>query len=165
MNMQNCGHCNCRKHREIKNSEQYIALDIYLKFGNMDKMKITSPEPKYYQGRSRKGLIVSLSINTITRSKKIKQARFYITEVSLKDLSKIIKEFKGFPYEGYVRKRSKHIPTDSYFYLAMYIAKYTMRNFHGTIRAQNISMQKMRNYNISTQNMSNLHVCYTDESE
>ena len=30
---------------------------------------------------------------------------------------KIIKEFKDVPYEGYVRNKSKHIPTYIYFYL------------------------------------------------
>ena len=39
---------NVSKHREIKNGEQNITLDISLKFGNLDKMKIKSSEPKYY---------------------------------------------------------------------------------------------------------------------
>ena len=39
VNMKNCGCCNVREHREIKNGEKYIALDIYLKFGNMENMK------------------------------------------------------------------------------------------------------------------------------
>ena len=42
---------------------------------------------------------------------------YNITNVSLKDISKIIKEFKDLYYEGYVQKRSKHVPTDSEFYL------------------------------------------------
>ena len=40
-NMKNCDRLNVRKHREIKNAEQYIVLDIYLKFGNLDKVKVT----------------------------------------------------------------------------------------------------------------------------
>ena len=39
VNMKHCGHCNVRKHREIKNGENYITLDIYLKFGSLDKIK------------------------------------------------------------------------------------------------------------------------------
>ena len=74
-------------------------------------------------------MLTSLELQTIRRSKNIKNARFVITEVSLKDLSKIIKEvsiedlsniikkFNNVPYEGFVIKRSKHMPTDSYFYL------------------------------------------------
>ena len=41
----------------------------------------------------------------------------------MKDLSKIIKDFEKLPYKGYVQKRPKHEPTDSYFYLARNIAK------------------------------------------
>ena len=41
VNMKNCGCLNVRKHREIKNNEKYITLDIYLYFGIMDKMKTT----------------------------------------------------------------------------------------------------------------------------
>ena len=48
MNMKSFGRRNVRKHRDIKNGEKYITLDISLKFGIMDKMKITYPEPKYY---------------------------------------------------------------------------------------------------------------------
>ena len=39
-----------------------------------------------------------------------------MTEVSIKDISKIIEEFKYVPYESYVKKRYKHMPTESYFY-------------------------------------------------
>ena len=45
----------------------------------------------------------------------------------MKDLSKIIKEFEKFPYKGYVRKRPKHEPTDSYFYLVIHLTKCIMR--------------------------------------
>ena len=39
VNMGHCGCCNVMKQRDTKNSEQYIALDISLKCGNMDNMK------------------------------------------------------------------------------------------------------------------------------
>ena len=42
-----------------------------------------------------------LGIKIIGRSK-IKKAGYAITIVSLKDISKIIKEFEKLPYEGYV---------------------------------------------------------------
>ena len=45
----------------------------------------------------------------------------------MKDISNIIKEFEKLPYMSYVRKRNKHEPTDSYFYLAIKIAKCMMR--------------------------------------
>ena len=34
-NIKNCGCCNVRKHREIKDSDKYITLDISLKFGSL----------------------------------------------------------------------------------------------------------------------------------
>ena len=40
--MKNCDRYNVRKHKEIKNGEKYITLDISLGFGSLDKMKITS---------------------------------------------------------------------------------------------------------------------------
>ena len=63
------GRRNDRKHREIKNCEQYIALEIYLKFGNLDQMKITPSEPKDHLVISIKGLITSLGLKVIIRSK------------------------------------------------------------------------------------------------
>ena len=90
MNIKNCARRNVSKHREIKDGEKYITLDISLKFGSMDKIKIISSEPKYYLGRSGKGLIASMGINTIGTSNKNKKASYSITNVSLKEISKII---------------------------------------------------------------------------
>ena len=45
-NMKNCGCHNDRKHREIKGSAKYVTLEISLKFGSLDKIRITSSEPK-----------------------------------------------------------------------------------------------------------------------
>ena len=76
---------------------------------------------------SGKGLFTSLSIKTNVRSKKDKKARYAITNSSMKDIQNIIKEFERLPYEGYVHKRPKYEPTDSYFYLARQISKCGMR--------------------------------------
>ena len=70
--MKNCGSLNVRKHREIKNGEKYITLDIPLKFGSLDKMKIKSSDQKYYLVKSGKVLITSMGIKTIGRSKRKK---------------------------------------------------------------------------------------------
>ena len=48
VNMIFCSYANVRENREIKNGEKYITLDMYLNFGSLDKMKITSSEPKQY---------------------------------------------------------------------------------------------------------------------
>ena len=44
VNMNNCGRCSVRKHRDIKDSEKYVTLEISLKFDSLDKMKITSSD-------------------------------------------------------------------------------------------------------------------------
>ena len=46
VNMKNCGHCNVRKHIEIKGSDKYVTLDILLMFGSLENMIITYSEPK-----------------------------------------------------------------------------------------------------------------------
>ena len=48
VNMKNCGRCNVSKHSGINNREKYTTLDISLDFGIINKMKITSSEPKEY---------------------------------------------------------------------------------------------------------------------
>ena len=45
-NMKNCGRRNVRKHREIKGSDKYVTLDIYLEFDSLDKTSITYSDPK-----------------------------------------------------------------------------------------------------------------------
>ena len=77
------------------------------------------------------------------RSKNVK--KFAINEVSLKNPSKIIKEFKDVPYEGYVRKSYKPMTTDRYFYLTIQPASFMMSHLRGSARTQNLSMQNMSN--------------------
>ena len=86
VNMKNCGCRNVRKHREIKGSEKYVTLDILLKFYSLEKMRITSSEPKYNLGISGKGLITSLGIKAKEILKKYKNERYAIGNVSMKDL-------------------------------------------------------------------------------
>ena len=93
LNMKSCGRLNIRKHREINNGEKYIALDISLKFGILEKMKITYSYPKDYMGRSGTGLIASMGLKTILRSKKKEKARYTITNVNIKYILKNIKDF------------------------------------------------------------------------
>ena len=42
VNIEDCGCRNVRKHRDTKNGNQYIDLDISLNFGNLENIKITS---------------------------------------------------------------------------------------------------------------------------
>ena len=48
VNMKNCSCRNVSKQRDIKGSDNYIALDISLNFGSLDNMRITYSEPKDY---------------------------------------------------------------------------------------------------------------------
>ena len=71
------------------------------------------------------------------------------------------------PYEGYVRKISKHMPTDSYFYQAIYLAKFMMINLCGLVRTNNMNTKKFGNLrgSVRMQNMSNPIGCSMDEIE
>ena len=142
-------------------------MDISLDVGSLDKMKITSSEPKYYLGRSVKGLITYMDLKTVRTSKRSKESRHANTNVILKDISKIIKEFEKVPYEGYVRKRSKYVPTDSYFYIARHPDKCMTRlNLHVVpVRIKMTNTQRMNNSEMSTQNIPNFRVCSTDKNK
>ena len=76
-------------------------------------MRIISSEPKDNFGRSGKGLITSLGIKAKASPKKQKKARYAIGNVSMKELSKIIREFEKLPYKSYERRRPKHDPTEN----------------------------------------------------
>ena len=108
-----------------------------------------------------------MGLNTIRRSNKIKKVRFAITNGSLKDLSKIIKEFEDLPYGGYVRKRYQHMPNGSYFYLSRQLAKCTTRSnlCVGPVKTQMTNTQNMNNSEMGTQKIPNSNVCSLDESE
>ena len=74
--MKNCGRCNTRKHIEIKDSDKYTSLDILSKFDSLEKMRITSSDPKEYLGISVKGSINSMGIKTNVRPKKKKKVTY-----------------------------------------------------------------------------------------
>ena len=100
MNMKNCGRRNVRKHREIKGSDKYVALDILLKFDILEKIKITSSESKDNLERSGKGLSTSLGLRAKARPNKYKEARYAIVNVSKKERSKIIRWFEILYYNN-----------------------------------------------------------------
>ena len=59
-------------------------------------METTSSESKVKMEGSGKWLVTALALKTKARSKKYKKARYAIGNVSMKDLSKKIKEFENF---------------------------------------------------------------------
>ena len=70
VNTNNCVRRNVSKHREIKGSDNYVTLNILLKFDSLDNMRITSSESENKLGKSGKGLITSLSLKSKTSPKK-----------------------------------------------------------------------------------------------
>ena len=72
-------------------------------------------------------MITSIGLKDKARTEKYKKARYAIGSFSKKDLSKIIRDFEKLTYESYEKKRPKHDPTNSYFYLARQLAKCMMR--------------------------------------
>ena len=160
VNMKSFGRCNVRKHKEIKGSYKYVTLDISLMFGSMDKMRIISSEPKDNYGRSGKGLITSLGLKAKTSPHKYKKARHAIENFSMKDLSNIIRKFDKSPYKSYERKRPKHEPTDSKFYLARQLAKCIMR-----ADDLNSHVYPVRTEMTGTKQILISYICSTDESE
>ena len=128
VNIKNYGRRNVGKNIEIKDSDKYITLDISLKFGSLDKMRIIYSKPKDNLVKSEKGLITSLGLKAKSRSKKYKKSRYSIGNVSMKELLKIIRDFERLTYESYERSITKHDPNNSYFYFARQIVKCMMRS-------------------------------------
>ena len=97
--MINCGQRNVKKHREIKDSDERVTLninDIFKiteEFDNLDKMETTSSESKVKMEGSGNWLVTALALKTKARSTKYKKARYAIGNVSMKDLVNKIKEF------------------------------------------------------------------------
>ena len=160
VNIKNCGRHNVRKHRDIKDSDMYVTLDISLKFGSMNKMIITSSEPKYNCGRSGKGLITCLGLKSKSSPKKYKKSRYAIRNFIIKELSRIIREFDKLPYKSYERRRPKHEPNYSYFCLAGQLVKCIMR-----ADALNSHVFPVRTEMTGTKQITISHVCSTDKSE
>ena len=133
VNMKNCGSRKVRKHKEIKGSDKYVTLNIYEilniseKFDSLNKMETTSSESKVELEKSVKRLVTALALKTKARSKKYKKSRYAIRNVSMKDLSKKIKEFEKIVKVPYLKKIPKHEPTSSYFHIAVCIAECMMR--------------------------------------
>ena len=61
---------NVSKYKDIKDSDNYVILDISLNFGSMYKMIITVSDPKGNFGRSGKYLITSMGIKAKAIPKK-----------------------------------------------------------------------------------------------
>ena len=156
--MKNCVRRKVRKNKEIKGSDKIVTLNVSAKFDNLNKIKTTSSESKGKLGRSRKGLVTALDLNTKSKVEKYKKSRYAIGNVSKKELSKIINEFENIGKVPYVKRIPKHEPTSSYFHLVRCIAECIMRfdvynrHVHG-------------GYAVETDPSSNVNVTDEDESK
>ena len=97
-----------------------------------------------------------MGFKTKARSRNYKKARYAIGNVSNKDLSNIIKEFQKIEELTCEKKKPKHDPTDSYFYLARQLAKCMMRS-------DNLNWYDHGGYTEMTAPSQNVNV--TDEDE
>ena len=70
--MKICGRQNVRKHRDIKNGEKCIILDISSNLDCLEKREVIYSESKYYMGIPGKEMNTSLDIRTKMSSKKQK---------------------------------------------------------------------------------------------
>ena len=127
MNMKNCGRRKVRKHKDIKGSDKCVTLNILEKFYCLNKMETTYSESKGELGRPGKGLVTALALKTKVGFEKYKKARYAIENVSMKDLSNIIKEFEKIGKVPYVKRIPKHEPTSSYYHLVGCIAECILR--------------------------------------
>ena len=76
-------------------NNKYITLYISSKFDSLDKTKITFSESKGKLERPGKGLITSMGFKAKERPEKYKNVRYAIGNVSKKELSETIKEYKN----------------------------------------------------------------------
>ena len=104
VNTKICCRRRVRKHKKIKGSDKIVTFNVSAKFYSLNKMETTSQELKGKLGRSGKGLVSALALRTEVRSQKYKKARYAIGNVSMKDLSNIIKEFEKIGKVPYVKK-------------------------------------------------------------
>ena len=78
-------------------------------------------------GEIRKGVGNRSGSQDQSKVERYKKARYAIGNVSMKDLSKIIKEFEKIVRVPYVKMIPKHEPTWSYYHLVGCIAEFMLR--------------------------------------
>ena len=109
----------------------------------MNSMETTSSDSKGKLGIPGKGLVTALALKTKVRSQKYKKVRYDIGNVSMKDLSDIIKEFEKIVKVPYVKSIPKHEPTSSFYNLVRCIAECMM---------------------ISDEHNQHVHISYTEDT-
>ena len=82
-----------------------------------------------------------------------------ITNISMKDISKILENFEKLSYKGYVRKSPKQEPNYSYFYLSKQPAKCAIIS-----DVFNLHVDPVRTEMTVTQQIPISHVCDLEKS-
>ena len=103
VNMTSCGRRNIWKHKEIKNGEQYIVLDISSKLHFMDRREFNSSESRNYTIKAGEGLTTYLDLRTKGTNKKQRES-FSITDINNQDFRKLLKDFRNSYCKGYKSK-------------------------------------------------------------
>ena len=102
--MKYCGRRKVRKHKEIKNSDKFITLNIYEisniseKFDSLNKMETTSSNSKEKLERSEKGLVTALDFNFSFDSEDVVSILFWLSNFA--DMSKVTIFVFWRPYFG-----------------------------------------------------------------
>ena len=121
MNIKSYGRSNVRKQKEINNSKQKIALDIYLHLYFLEKKELKYLESRYYLVRSGEGLTTSLTIMTRSKSNNKEKSRTSNNDVVPQYFMKLLDEFKDLTHLGYRKKQVKNEPTEAYLFLVKII--------------------------------------------
>ena len=116
-NMKSFGRRNVRKNKEIKNVEQYTALEISLELDGLDKKEVTYSGSRNYVRRPVKRMTTYMTIRTRIRPNKKHKERNANTEVVPQYSMKILEEFKDIHYLLYMRIQVRNYPTEVYFFL------------------------------------------------
>ena len=70
MNITSCGRRNVKKHRDIKNGEKYIILDVSSRLYFLDKREVTSSYSKDCMGIPGKGMTTYMDLRNKSQNKK-----------------------------------------------------------------------------------------------
>ena len=135
VNMTSFGRQNVRKHKEIKNIEQFIVLRVSLNLDCMYTMEVTYSESRDYVGRSGKRVTTSLTLN-LKKPNQEQKARTSNIAITNQDFREFLKKFKNLPYLGYKKKQVINEPTETYFFLIKDIYKTIKRKKHVMIHTK-----------------------------
>ena len=107
------GCCNVNKHRDIKGSDKYVILYILLKFGSMERIKITFSERKDNLGIARKGIDYLSGSQGQSKAKEHTKRQGMPSQMSVRRTLQKIGDFDKLLYKSYESRRTNHDPTDS----------------------------------------------------